>query len=110
VTVSFAHALADRDTPPLILDGGLASELERRGHDVSGPLWSAQVLQEQPDAVRAVHATYFAAGAQVATSASYQATYAGYAAAGVDAAGTTALLRRSVAGRPGSARRRRGRR
>jgi homocysteine S-methyltransferase len=81
---------------PVVLDGGLASELERRGHDVSGPLWSARVLRDQPDAVRAVHAAYFAAGAEVATAASYQVTYAGFAAAGVNAAQTTALLRRSV--------------
>src|SRR5580765_7128731 len=86
MTSTLAHRLADDDLPVVILDGGLASELERRGQDVSGGLWSAQVLREAPDAVRAVHAAYFAAGAQVATSASYQATYDGYAAAGVDAA------------------------
>ena len=96
MTPTLAQRLADDDLPPVILDGGLASELERCGQDVSGALWSAQVLRDAPDAVRAVHAAYFAAGAEVATSASYQATYAGYAAAGVDRAQTTALLRRSV--------------
>jgi S-methylmethionine-dependent homocysteine/selenocysteine methylase len=92
----FAGRLADPALPPLVLDGGLATELERRGHDVSGPLWSARVLQDEPEAIRATHAAYFAAGAQVATSASYQVTYDGFASIGVDAAGTTALLRRSV--------------
>ena len=96
MTSTVAQRLADRTLPPVILDGGLASELERRGQDVSGPLWSAQVLREAPDAVVAVHAAYFAAGADVATSASYQATYAGFAAAGVDQRETTDLLRRSV--------------
>jgi homocysteine S-methyltransferase len=96
MTSTLAQRLADGDRPPVILDGGLASELERRGHDVSGALWSAHVLQTAPDAVRAVHAAYFSAGAEVATSASYQATYAGFAAAGVDATETTGLLRRSV--------------
>src|SRR5580765_7897818 len=96
MTSTLAHRLADDDLPLVILDGGLASELERRGQDVSGPLWSAQVLRDSPDAVVAVHTAYFAAGADVATSASYQATYAGFAAAGVDRAETTALLRRSV--------------
>jgi homocysteine S-methyltransferase len=86
-----------RDGGPVVLDGGLASELERRGQDVSGALWSARVLRDDPDAVRAVHAAYFAAGAEVATTASYQATYEGYAAAGVDETETTELLRRSVA-------------
>ncbi len=92
----FGRRLADRAQPPLVLDGGLATELERRGHDVSGPLWSGRVLQAHPDAVLAAHAAYFAAGAQVATSASYQVTYEGFAATGVDAVDTTALLRRSV--------------
>jgi homocysteine S-methyltransferase len=35
----------------LILDGGFATELERRGHDVSGHLWSAQLLLYSPDAI-----------------------------------------------------------
>jgi homocysteine S-methyltransferase len=96
MTSTFAQRLTDRHLPPVVLDGGLATELERRGHDVSGRLWSARILQESPDEVRAVHAAYFAAGAQVATSASYQATYAGFAAVGVGAAETTELLRRSV--------------
>lgn len=93
---TFADRLSDGDQGVLVLDGGLASELERQGQDVSGALWSARVLRDQPDAVRAVHAAYFAAGAEVATSASYQATYDGFAAAGTDAAETTRLLRRSV--------------
>jgi homocysteine S-methyltransferase len=93
---TLAHVLAERDRPPVILDGGLATELERRGQDVSGALWSARVLRDAPEEIRAVHAAYFAAGAQVATSASYQATYAGFAAIGVDGPETTELLRRSV--------------
>jgi homocysteine S-methyltransferase len=91
-----AQRLAERDRPPLILDGGLATELERRGQDVSGALWSARILASAPDQIQAVHAAYFAAGAEVATTASYQATYAGFAAIGVDADQTTELLRRSV--------------
>lgn len=93
---TFADRLGDGDQGPVILDGGLASELEHRGLDVSGALWSAGGLRDQPDAVRAVHAAYFDAGAEVATSASYQATYDGYAAAGTSATDTTRLLRRSV--------------
>jgi homocysteine S-methyltransferase len=80
----------------MILDGGLATELERRGHDVSGRLWSAEVLRTDPAAIEQLHYDYFAAGADVAISASYQASYEGFAAAGLDAEETTALLRRSV--------------
>jgi homocysteine S-methyltransferase len=93
---TLAQQLAQRDRPPVILDGGLATELERRGQDVSGALWSAQVLRDAPEVIRATHAAYFAAGAQVATTASYQATYAGFGAIGVTQEETTELLRRSV--------------
>lgn len=80
----------------MILDGGLATELERRGHDVSGKLWSAGVLRTDPAAIEQLHYDYFAAGARCAISASYQASYEGFAAAGLGADETTALLTRSV--------------
>jgi homocysteine S-methyltransferase len=80
----------------MVLDGGLATELERRGHDVSGALWSAEVLRTAPEAIEQLHYDYFAAGARCAISASYQASYEGFAALGLDAGETTALLRRSV--------------
>ncbi len=80
----------------MILDGGLATELERRGQNVSGTLWSAEVLRTAPDAIEQLHYDYFAAGARCAISASYQASYEGFAAHGLSADETTALLRRSV--------------
>lgn len=55
-----------------MLDGGLATELERRGHDLSGGLWSARLLDDDPAAIVAVHADYLRAGARVLTTASYQ--------------------------------------
>ena len=84
------------DDEVLILDGGLATELARRGEDISGHLWSARVLREKPEAIEQLHYDYFAAGARCATTASYQASYQGFAAIGLDADETTALLRRSV--------------
>jgi len=58
---------------PLVLDGGLSNALEDRGHDLRGPLWTARLLRDSPAEVAAVHRAYFAAGARVATTASYQA-------------------------------------
>jgi homocysteine S-methyltransferase len=81
---------------PVVLDGGLATELERRGHDLSSALWSARVLRDEPGEVVAAHRAFVDAGARVLTTASYQASFDGLAAAGVDADGTRALLRRSV--------------
>jgi homocysteine S-methyltransferase len=80
----------------VIADGGLATELERRGHDLSGALWSARLLADDPDAIRAVHAAYFAAGARIATTASYQASVDGFVRHGWTRAEAADLLRRSV--------------
>jgi homocysteine S-methyltransferase len=80
-----------------VIDGGLATELSRRGMDLSDDLWSARVLLEAPDLIEQVHAEYYRAGADIAITASYQASYGGFAARGLDAGATTAVLRRSVA-------------
>ncbi|KAF2722609.1 homocysteine methyltransferase [Polychaeton citri CBS 116435] len=57
----------------LILDGGLATELETRGQDLSHPLWSGKILQQDPESIYRAHRDYFAAGARIAITASYQA-------------------------------------
>jgi homocysteine S-methyltransferase len=80
----------------LILDGALATELERRGADLNDPLWSAKLLIEQPDLIRQVHLDYFLAGADVATTASYQATFESFARRGFDHAAAAALMADSV--------------
>jgi homocysteine S-methyltransferase len=85
------------DGGPWVLDGGLATELEARGYDLDTPLWSADLLARDPEAIVAVHEAYFRAGADVATTASYQATLGGYARAGVGRAEAESLLRRAVA-------------
>src|SRR3954465_13521111 len=64
-------------SPVVMLDGALATELERRGADLRDPLWSAKLLLDDPDLIRQVHLDYFEAGAQIAASASYQATLPG---------------------------------
>jgi homocysteine S-methyltransferase len=80
----------------LILDGGLATELEKRGADLDDPLWSARLLIENPDLIRQVHHDYYAAGADVAITASYQASFPGLARRGVSQAQAAALMVRSV--------------
>lgn len=86
-----------RDARAILLDGGLATELEQRGLDISGALWSARVLVEAPDAIEQLHYDYFRAGAECTTSASYQASFEGFAAMGVGRADAATLFRRSVA-------------
>ncbi len=83
-----ARHRADRalnGTGCLLLDGGLASELERAGHDLNDPLWSARVLLEDPGAIEAVHHAFLEAGADCITTATYQATFPGLAARGLSA-------------------------
>jgi homocysteine S-methyltransferase len=81
---------------PVVLDGGLATLLEQHGHDLSSHLWSARLLRDDPGAIEAAHREFFAAGAEVATTASYQVSFEGFGAAGVDRDEVEALLRRSV--------------
>lgn len=82
--------------PWVILDGALATELERRGADLDDPLWSAKCLIERPDAIRAVHLDYFNAGADVATTATYQASFAAFAGHGIAPAAAAQLMRNAV--------------
>ena len=80
----------------LILDGGLATELEARGFDLNHPLWSARLLREAPGAIAAVHRAYLEAGADCITSASYQATVDGFVREGLSRSAATDLLLLSV--------------
>jgi len=82
--------------PAIILDGALATELERRGADLKDPLWSAKVLLETPDLIRQVHLDYYRAGADCAITASYQATVEGLARRGMSEADALALIQKSV--------------
>lgn len=74
----------------------MATELEARGCDLHDPLWSAKVLLETPDLIRAVHSDYFAAGADCAITASYQATFQGFAQRGLSTDQAADLMRLSV--------------
>lgn len=89
----FAAALGSRT---VVSDGGLATLLEAHGHDLTSALWSARLLGDNPDAIVRAHREFFDASAEVATTASYQASFDGLAAVGVDRATATALLVRSV--------------
>ena len=90
---SFADAVA---TGPIVLDGGLGTLLESHGQDLSSSLWSARLLIEDPEAIRRAHAEYFAAGARVAITSSYQVSYEGLEAAGLRRRDADAVLKRSV--------------
>ncbi|MEZ5193798.1 MAG: homocysteine S-methyltransferase family protein [Nocardioides sp.] len=78
---------------PVVLDGGW--RLGWRPAATTSPTSSGRPgsLLDEPEEVRAAHADFFAVGAEVAITASYQVSFAGLAARGVDRAGTERLLR-----------------
>lgn len=84
------------DDAVLVADGGLATELEARGNDLSGSLWSARLLMDAPGEIRDAHLAFFRAGAVIATSASYQASFGGFARLGISRRDAVRLMRRSV--------------
>lgn len=67
----------------LVLDGGLSNALEDRGLDLSSDLWTARLLLDDPGQIAAVHRDYYLAGADVVTTASYQASVPSLVAAGL---------------------------
>src|SRR5580765_5299514 len=76
----------------VILDGALATELEKRGADLKHVLWSAKLLEENPSLIQKVHLDYLKAGADIITTSSYQASYKGFARQGYSREKSTELL------------------
>jgi homocysteine S-methyltransferase len=82
--------------PVLVIDGALATELERRGYNLKDSLWSAKILLEQPEAIKQLHYDYFQAGADCAITASYQATIEGFMKRGLNETEAIDLIKKSV--------------
>lgn len=80
----------------VMLDGGLATEMENRGAELDDALWSAKMLIEAPEMIRQVHAAYLKAGADVIATATYQASFGGFARTGLRKAQAERLMRLSV--------------
>ena len=91
---TFRAALAAGE--PILLDGGVSNQLEAQGADLSDRLWSARLLADDPGQITAAHLAYFRAGARVATTASYQATFEGFGARGLSHDEAARLMRLSV--------------
>jgi homocysteine S-methyltransferase len=80
----------------VVLDGALATELERHGADLDDPLWSANCLIEAPKRIARVHRDYLEAGADVISSATYQTSEAGFMRHGLSRADARELMREGV--------------
>lgn len=80
----------------IILDGALGTELERRGYDVSGRLWSAKYLLENPQILQDLHEAYVRAGSDIITTSSYQASIPAFVEAGLSLDKADDLLKETV--------------
>ncbi|UXX96009.1 homocysteine S-methyltransferase [Streptomyces sp. AD2-2] len=89
----FTDALA---AGTLVLDGGLSNQLGAAGHDLSDELWSARLLADRPEAITEAHLAYFEAGANVAITSSYQASFEGFAKRGIERDRAAELIALSV--------------
>jgi homocysteine S-methyltransferase len=81
---------------PLLLDGGLSNELERQGCCLQHKLWSAKLLDSNPEAIVLAHLSYLDSGAGCIITSSYQATIPGFMALGYDQPAASALILKSV--------------
>eukprot|EP00441_Pelagodinium_beii_P039331 CAMPEP_0197631118 /NCGR_PEP_ID=MMETSP1338-20131121/8389_1 /TAXON_ID=43686 ORGANISM="Pelagodinium beii, Strain RCC1491" /NCGR_SAMPLE_ID=MMETSP1338 /ASSEMBLY_ACC=CAM_ASM_000754 /LENGTH=327 /DNA_ID=CAMNT_0043202509 /DNA_START=62 /DNA_END=1045 /DNA_ORIENTATION=+ len=81
----------------VVIDGGLATHMETLGADIDHALWSARCLQKDPAMIRTAHRDYYAAGADVAITASYQAHFGGFSELGVEKEDALNLMQSSVA-------------
>jgi len=57
---------------PVILDGAMGTELQRRGVETRLPLWSSWALLEAPETVQAIHREYLEAGADIITTNTFR--------------------------------------
>lgn len=80
----------------VMLDGGLATEMEKHGAELDNDLWSAKALIESPEIIRLVHTDFLRAGADVIATASYQASFEGFEKVGYGHAQAEHLMRLSV--------------
>ena len=94
VKMRFAAAL--QRERPLLLDGGFATQLEAQGCDISSTLWSASLLQSNPQAIVDAHRAYLEAGADFIETASYQASREGFGTLGLSNDEADDLMRLSV--------------
>ena len=81
---------------PILLDGGLSNELERQGCNLNQRLWSAKMLETDPEAIITAHLAYLNSGAQCIITSSYQASVPGFLTLGYDQAAAERYILKSV--------------
>ncbi|MCP4837144.1 MAG: homocysteine S-methyltransferase family protein [Phycisphaera sp.] len=67
----------------LILDGATGTELDRRGVDVTLPLWSARAMIDAPEVLEEIHGDYLRAGADAIVTNTFRTHERSLARAGL---------------------------
>jgi len=80
----------------LVVDGAMATELEKHGVATNSDLWSATAMIDKPEAITAVHKSYFENGADIATTNTYQANVAKFMELGLTEADSKNLITKAV--------------
>jgi len=80
----------------LVVDGAMATELEKHGVKTDTDLWSATALIEKPEAITAVHKSYFQSGADVAITNTYQANVSKFMELGLTGEESKKLIIKAV--------------
>ena len=91
--------------PFTVIDGGLSTALELLGADISGPLWTAQTVIDDPALLERAHRSFVEAGADIIATASYQCGTKQFESIGLSSkearnalASTTTIARQAVEG------------
>ena len=63
--VSWVEKRLCGDGPPIVIDGGMGTELEKSGVPMDKKVWSARAILSHPQVVRQVHERFIEAGAEV---------------------------------------------
>ena len=80
----------------LVLDGALATEMEKLGADLNDPLWSAKLLLEDSPLIHDVAYQYLLAGADIVTTNTYQATVPGFVKKGINKTDALDLIKKAA--------------
>lgn len=91
--LDLAELLKKNNYPFLIKDGGMASELEKRGYNLNTPLWSAELIRKDPEVIYKIHYDYLKSGADIILTSTYQATLPGLMNAGFSLKEGESLIR-----------------
>lgn len=87
--------LLERDGA-VLMDGGLATQLEAQGCDINDALWSAGLLLSAPEQIVKAHRAFIDAGAEVIATAGYQASREGFAQKGLSSDEADGLMLKSI--------------